>query len=57
MDQSTEETTEQQKPRSYKGGEDLSFCPFKDLNLPGSYEEVVSRFSKLQGDRAMEVLN
>jgi hypothetical protein len=34
-----------------------AFDPMKDLNLPDSYEEVVSRFKRLQGDRAMETLN
>lgn len=35
----------------------VEFCPFKDLNLPTSYEEVVNRFRKLQGERAIEVFN
>jgi len=35
----------------------VEFCPFKDLNLPSSYEEVVNRFRKLQGERAIEVFN
>ena len=43
--------------RSYNSGGDLEFCPLKDLNLPESYEEVLARFEKLQGERAMEVLN
>lgn len=43
--------------RSYNSGGELEFCPMKDLNLPESYEEVLARFEKLQGDRAMEVLN
>lgn len=37
--------------------ERLGFDPMKELNLPGSYEEVVIRFNRLQGDRAQEVLN
>lgn len=37
--------------------EQFDFCPQKDLNLPGSYDEVVERFKRLQGDRAWEVLN
>ncbi len=41
----------------YSGGGDLTFDPQKDLNLPGSYDEVLVRFRKLQGDRAVEVLN
>ncbi len=32
-------------------------CPIKDLNLPTSYDEVVTRFRKLQGERAVEVFN
>ncbi len=43
--------------RSYNSGGALEFCPMKDLNLPESYEEVLARFEKLQGERAMEVLN
>jgi hypothetical protein len=43
--------------RSYNSGGELEFCPMKDLNLPESYEEVLARFEKLQGERAMEVLN
>lgn len=36
---------------------DLEFDPTKDLNLPGSYDEVVARFKKLQKARCMESLN
>lgn len=59
---STEEETAEnaaQIERSYAeyAAKDLAFDPMKDLNLPGSYEEVVDRFSRLQGDRAAEVLN
>jgi hypothetical protein len=46
--------------RSYTGyfsGGELAFDPMKDLNLPGSYDEVLARFEKLQGERAVEVLN
>lgn len=41
------------KARSYdlRNGGELSFDPRKDLNLPGSYEEVVARFKKIQGVR------
>ncbi|MBK7384263.1 MAG: hypothetical protein IPI81_13190 [Flavobacteriales bacterium] len=50
----------QVKERTYamyvQGGE-LGFDPMKELNLPGSYDEVVSRFKRLQGSRAMESLN
>ncbi len=42
---------------SYPGKEKFSFDPMKDLNLPESYEEVVSRFKRLQVIRAMEALN
>lgn len=38
-------------------GERLGFDPMKDLNLPGSYDEVLSRFKRLQGSRDMESLN
>jgi hypothetical protein len=41
----------------YKNGERFSFCPHEDLNLPKSYEEVLARFQRLQGDKAWEVLN
>ena len=37
--------------------EKLSYDPLKDLNLPGSYDEVLARFKRLQSDRAMEALN
>jgi hypothetical protein len=53
-----EQTLEEQ--RSYAGyfsGSDLTFDPMKDLNLPANYDEVVARFEKLQGDRAVEVMN
>ena len=59
MDQGTSEPTEQ-KERSYTNitvEKELGFDPLKDLNLPGSYDEVVTRFSKLQGERAQEILN
>ncbi len=51
-------TTEEQ--RSYAGyyaGGDLTFDPLKDLNLPANYDEVLARFEKLQGERAVEVMN
>lgn len=64
VEQSTGEETngepsEQQGERGYASysGSNLSFDPMKDLNLPGSYDEVLARFKRLQGDRAMEVLN
>ena len=43
--------------RTYHSGGILEFDPMKDLNLPSSYQEVLTRFNKLQGDRAMESLN
>jgi hypothetical protein len=54
----TERNNEAQEPTfgSYCP-EKLGFNPTKDLNLPSSYDEVVKRFNRLQGDRAMEVLN
>jgi hypothetical protein len=59
MDQSNSEHTEPTE-RSYTtitAEKELGFDPLKDLNLPGSYDEVVIRFKKLQGERAQEVLN
>lgn len=56
----TEDPAEQQQERTYgyaKTNAGLEFDPTKDLNLPGSYDEVVSRFKKLQGTRSMETLN
>lgn len=46
--------------RSYAAicaGMELAFDPMKDLNLPASYDEVLTRFRRLQGVRAQEVLN
>lgn len=54
------EEREQDAERSYSAhhtGPHLSFDPMKDLNLPANYDEVVTRFKRLQGVRAMEVLN
>jgi len=48
---------EQRSYAGYFSGGDLTFDPMKDLNLPGSYDEVLSRFRRLQGERAVEVLN
>lgn len=45
---------EEIKPYSAK---DLSFDPMQELNLPKSYEEVVSRFKKLQNGRNDESMN
>ncbi|MBK7944976.1 MAG: hypothetical protein IPJ85_06565 [Flavobacteriales bacterium] len=56
QDSQAEEIAESK--RSYAGeGENLDFDPMKDLNLPANYDEVVSRFQRLQGTRAMESLN
>jgi len=55
-----EESAEQIHERTYgcaKTNVGLAFDPTKDLNLPGSYDEVVSRFKKLQGTRSVESLN
>jgi hypothetical protein len=55
-----EKAAEQRPDRSYVAicaDKDLAFDPMKDLNLPSSYDEVVMRFRRLQGVRAMEVLN
>lgn len=43
--------------RTYTGGVHLTFDPLKDLNLPSSYEEVVERFKRLQGERVWESMN
>lgn len=48
---------EQRTYAGYFSGGDLTFDPMKDLNLPGSYDEVLVRFRKLQGERAVEVMN
>jgi len=53
-----EVTTEEQRSYTgYYGGGDLTFDPLKDLNLPANYDEVMARFEKLQGERAVEVMN
>jgi hypothetical protein len=49
--------SEQRSYAGYFSGGDLTFDPMKDLNLPGSYDEVLVRFRKLQGERAVEVMN
>lgn len=51
------QSAEERGYHAYTGQADLHFCPLKDLNLPSSYSEVVSRFKRLQGDRDVEVLN
>jgi hypothetical protein len=54
-----EEGTEKRGQRGYASYSKVeqSFDPMKDLNLPGSYEEVVARFKRLQVMRALEALN
>jgi len=56
---SNEESEAQLAERSYAlyQQEQLAFDPLKDLNLPESYDEVMKRFNRLQGDKPMEVLN
>jgi len=59
-EEGTTEEREQEAERcysTYSKGSQLSFDPMKDLNLPANYDEVLSRFKRLQGVRAMEVLN
>lgn len=48
---------EERSYTDYNAAQELAFDPLKDLNLPGSYREVLDRFKKLQGERAQEVLN
>lgn len=59
--ESDAETSPEAGDRGYaaynSGSNKLEFDPMKDLNLPANYDEVVSRFKRLQGDRAMEALN
>lgn len=59
--QNEQEVKETSGPTSEAGpapaGQRFDFCPHKDLNLPTSYDEVVKRFNRLQGDRAWEVMN
>lgn len=60
MNADAPETAQPKADRSYSAyfsGGNLSFDPLKELNLPASYDEVVTRFRKLQGERAVEVLN
>jgi hypothetical protein len=61
MQPKAEETAEQKAEQrcysQYGNKEDLAFDPLKELNLPANYEEVLARFKKLQGERAMESLN
>jgi hypothetical protein len=64
MDASINEGTEEREPkeqgeqRCYSTyNNSVEFCPFSELNLPKNYDEVVSRFKRLQGERAVEILN
>ncbi|MBK9763315.1 MAG: hypothetical protein IPO87_08105 [Flavobacteriales bacterium] len=43
--------------RGFGTAAELGFDPLTDLNLPGSYEKAMARFSKLPGERPLEVLN
>ncbi len=58
-DEATPTEQEGSTERSYAAyaNTELSFDPMKELNLPSSYDEVTARFRRLQGSRAMEVLN
>ncbi|MBK9177872.1 MAG: hypothetical protein IPM46_16380 [Flavobacteriales bacterium] len=53
------QSEEQGKPEEagYQAGENHTFDPTKELNLPANYDEVVARFKRLQNNRAMESLN
>lgn len=51
---------EEKAERTYtveSNGEPLAFDPLRDLNLPSSYDEVRSRFGRLQGLRKGPALN
>lgn len=55
-----DETTELGPERTYSAYidcEHLAFDPLKDLNLPSSYEEVVSRYAHLRGNRDLPSLS
>lgn len=55
----TKEQANSERPDAYSeyAAAKLDFDPLKDLNLPSSYDEVTSRFRKLQGDRSASLLN
>lgn len=57
-DKPTEASNEQaeQKP-GYQADGKFAFDPMKELNLPANYDEVLARFKRLQGSKAMESLN
>lgn len=55
--QQPQETSSERCYTAYAKQESHDFCPLTDLNFPASYEEVIKRFEKLQGDKAMEVMN
>jgi hypothetical protein len=68
MDASINGSAEEKEPReqeqdglrcysTYNSGGQLEFDPLKELNLPANYDEVVNRFKRLQGERAVEILN
>lgn len=55
-----EATTGEHTERSYARhavNNSIDFDPTKELNLPESYDEVLARFKRLQGNRSMESLN
>lgn len=59
-EQEPQEEGEQRAKRcytAYASQESIDFCPLNDLNFPASYEQVIERFKKLQGEQAMEVMN
>lgn len=56
----TSEGSTEQAERSYAEYtvvKELAFDPMKDLNLPGSYKEVLDRLERLQVDRTPGALN
>lgn len=57
QEQSTEHTEQNERSYAEYTRKEFAFDPMKDLNLPSSYDEVLVRFNRLQGDRAEEVLN
>ncbi len=56
-EQANDQAEQQERSYAEYSKKEIGFDPLKDLNLPGSYDEVLSRFNRLQGDREPEVLN
>jgi hypothetical protein len=52
-----EQVSAPKEMRTAFSGSGLDFDPHKDLNLPSSYDEVIARFRRLQGDRWASLLN